>query len=156
MKKYSNELSVGIFAFLGLLCLAYLTLTLGNLDFLGRSGYNLHANFSSVSGLRTGASVEVGGVTVGKVTSIDLVNNQGMYMAQVTMNISQENLEIYDDAMLSVKTSGIIGDKYLELKPGGGSPTRLQDGDEIEETTSTVDIETLISNFVFSSGGEGE
>lgn len=148
MKKYSNELSVGVFVFLGLLCVAYLTLKLGNVEIFSDSGYTLSAKFNSITGLRQGAEVEVAGVKVGKVTSIDLVNRDGVYQASVQLRIP-EGLKVYEDASVSIKTSGIIGDKYVHLEPGGGSDTLLANGGEIEDTTSTIDIESLISKYVF-------
>jgi phospholipid/cholesterol/gamma-HCH transport system substrate-binding protein len=96
--------------------------------------------------LREGADVQISGVSVGKVTKIKLVYHNNLYLADVTMRF-RENLQIYDDASLAIKTSGIIGDQYLSLNPGGGSETLLNQGDEIESTTSTVDILDLISKY---------
>ncbi|MDR1125146.1 MAG: outer membrane lipid asymmetry maintenance protein MlaD [Deltaproteobacteria bacterium] len=148
MKKYSNELSVGVFVFLGLLCVAYLTLKLGNVELFADDGYTLNAKFNSITGLRQGAEVEVAGVTVGKVTSIKLVENNSIYQANVQIRLPKD-LTVYEDATASIKTSGIIGDKYVHLEPGGGCETRLVNGAEIEDTNSTIDIESLISKYVF-------
>lgn len=148
MKKYNEELSVGVFLFLGLLCIAYLTLKLGNVDLFMDKGYVLSAKFSAVTGLREGADIQIAGVSVGKVTKIDLVYQNNVYLANITMRV-KEGIKIYDDASLAIKTSGIIGDQYLSLNPGGGSDTLLGKGDEIEDTTSTVDILDLISKYAF-------
>jgi phospholipid/cholesterol/gamma-HCH transport system substrate-binding protein len=147
MRKYSNELSVGIFVFLGLLCVAYITLKLGNVELFENHGYVLNAKFNSITGLRQGAEVEVAGVKVGKVTAIELVDRNGVYQANVQLRLPSE-LKVYEDASVAIKTSGIIGDKYVHLEPGGGSDTLLTSGAEIEDTTYTLDIESLISKYV--------
>ena len=151
MKKYSNELSVGVFVFLGLLCVAYLTLKLGNIELFETKGYTLTAKFNDISGLRQGADVDVAGVSVGKVTKIELYYKDHVYRANVHMRL-QEGLIVYDDASAAIKTSGIIGDKYIDLEPGGASDVLLANGDEIEDTISTIDIESLISKYVFGGG----
>ncbi|MDR1241666.1 MAG: MlaD family protein [Deltaproteobacteria bacterium] len=148
MKKYNEELSVGVFVFLSLLCVGYLTLKLGNVDLFLDKGYVLTAKFASIAGLRTGADIQVSGVSVGKVTKIDLAYTSNVYLANVTMRV-REDLRIYDDASVTIKTSGIIGDQYLSLNTGGGSETLLSSGDEIYETTSTVDVLDLISKYAF-------
>ncbi len=149
MKKYSNELSVGVFVFFGLLCLAYLTVKLGNLELFSNEGYTLYASFNSVSGLRTGGTVEIAGVTVGKVVNITLDQNND-YRARVEMRIN-DKVRFGDDVIASVKTSGLIGDKYVNLSPGG-STTILEDGDDITETTPMFDLEGLIGKFIAPGG----
>lgn len=144
MKKYSLEFSVGIFVLIGLACLGYLTIKLGKMEVFGADGYTLTARFSSVAGLRTGASVEIGGVPVGKVTDIALAKN---YTAGVTLLINN-GVELSDDSIASIKTSGLIGDKYVSISIGG-SPDMLAHGGEITETESAIDIEALISKYVF-------
>lgn len=144
MKKYSMEFVVGIFVLIGLCCLGYLTVKLGKMEVFGNDGYTVTANFSSVSGLKTGASVEIAGVPVGKVTGIDL---NRAYAATVSLLINN-GVELSDDSIASVKTSGLIGDKYISLSLGGSSDM-LKPGEEITETESAVDIEALISKYVF-------
>lgn len=153
MRKYSNELSVGVFVFLGLLCVAYLTIKLGDVELFENKGYTLTAKFNSITGLRQGAEIEVAGVKVGKVTAIGLVNQNGVYRANVQLRLP-DDLKVYEDAAVSIKTSGIIGDKYIHLEPGGGIDSLLANGAEIEDTTSTLDIESMISKYVF--GGVDE
>ena len=148
MKKYSNELSVGVFVFLGLLAVAYLTLKLGNVELFEGDGYVLTAKFNDVTGLRKGAEVQMAGVSVGKVVEIGLHYKDHLYRANVKMRL-QDGLQVYDDATVAVKTSGIIGDKYIDLEAGGASDTLRAAGDEIEDTISTIDIESLISKYVF-------
>ena len=146
MKKYSIEMVVGIFVFLAVLCVAYLTIRLGKMDIIGGKTYSVYGNFGSISGLKSGADVVISGVSVGKVASIELAPD---YRATVYLNI-REGIALSEDTGASIKTSGLIGDKYILLSPGGAS-TDLEDGDEITMTQSAIDIESLISNYVFGS-----
>ena len=108
-------------------------------------GYVLTASFNSVSGLRPGAEVEIAGVRVGRVKSIRLDDKQPRAIVELQLG---DNVHLTDDVIASVKTSGLIGDKYISLEPGGsGEP--LKSGDEITDTESAVDIESLISKYVF-------
>lgn len=145
MKKYSNELSVGIFVFLGLLCIAYLTVRLGKMEIFSNEGYVLTASFDQVTGLRNGSSVLIAGVPVGKVVSIRL-EPENYFRARVEMKID-DKVRFGDDVIASIKTSGLIGDKYVNLSPGG-APDPLEDGDEITETTPMFDLENLIAKFI--------
>lgn len=144
MKKYSLEFSVGLFVLVGLICLGYLTVKLGKMELYGTNGYTLNARFTSVAGLRTGASVEVGGVPVGKVTSITLARD---YAPTISLLIDN-GVALSEDSIASIKTSGLIGDKYVSISVGG-SDQILAGGGEITETESAVDIEALISKYVF-------
>ncbi len=146
MKKYSNELFVGLFVLVGLLCVAYLTVRLGKMDLFTDKGYTLVANFSSTTGLRSGAEVEIAGVSVGKVTKIELGPK---FESKVHMRI-RDGIVLSEDTGASVKTSGLIGDKYISLSPGGLKET-LAANSEITETTGSIDLESLISNYVFGS-----
>jgi phospholipid/cholesterol/gamma-HCH transport system substrate-binding protein len=145
MKRQSFELSVGVFVLAGILAVAYLAVNLGELDIFGQEYYHLKARFQSVSGLKVGARVEVSGVAVGKVQRIDL--DLKSMAAVVTFKIQKE-LEITDDSIASIRTSGLIGDKYVKLSPGG-SDKLLAEGGMITETESAVDIEELIGKYVF-------
>ena len=144
MKKYSLEFSVGVFVLVGLACLGYLTIKLGKLEIFGSDSYTLSARFTSATGLKTGSNVEIAGVQVGRVTRIGLDDN---YMARVTMQI-RRGIRLSDDSIAAIKTSGLIGDRYISISIGGSSHF-LADGSEIEETQSAIDIEELISKFVF-------
>lgn len=146
VKKYSMELSVGVFVLIGLLCVAYLTIRVGKMELFSNSGYTLVAKFSSTAGLRTGANVEIAGVFVGRVTQIDLDSE---YYSNVHIRI-RDGVKIPDDTGAAIKTSGLIGDKYISLTPGG-SATDLADGGVLTDTQSAVDIEDLISKYVFGS-----
>ncbi len=145
MKRFNLEMSVGVFMMVGLLAIAYLTLNLGGLELFGGNYYKVHANFSSISGLKSGARVEIAGVQVGKVSHISLVDDQ----AKVELSLKPE-VKIGSDVFASIKTQGIIGDKFVQLTPGAEEDF-LQDGDEITETESAVDLEALISKYVFGS-----
>lgn len=145
MKRSSIELWVGIFALVGILCIGYLTIHLGQLEWFGDNYYRLHAEFQSVSGLKPGTHIEMAGVQVGLVDAINL--DLEKQVALVILKI-QKNIELTDDVIASVKTSGLIGDKYIKLSPGG-SDIILKSGDYITETESAIDLEELISKYVF-------
>ncbi len=142
MRRANLELIVGIFVLLGMACLAYLAINLGKLEIYGR-GHQLFANFDNVSGLKTGAAVEVAGVQVGQVTSIHL-NRQDQ--ARVSLTVPQ-GLKIHDDAIASIRTKGIIGDKFIKLSPGN-SEKLVSPGGTIINTESSIDLEELISSYI--------
>ncbi|MCD6292633.1 MAG: outer membrane lipid asymmetry maintenance protein MlaD [Deltaproteobacteria bacterium] len=143
MKGFNLEMSVGAFMLVGLMAIAYLTLNLGGLELFGGDYYKVHASFSSVSGLKSGARIEIAGVQVGKVSRITLVEDQ----ARVELSLKPE-VKIGSDVFASIKTQGIIGDKFVQLTPGADDDF-LKDGEEITETESAVDLEALISKYVF-------
>ncbi|NPA95948.1 MAG: outer membrane lipid asymmetry maintenance protein MlaD [Thermodesulfobacteria bacterium] len=147
MKKYSQETIVGIFVLIGLLCVAYLTIKLGKMELLGGNYYHISAAFDNVGGLKPDSSVQMAGVEIGRVQSIKLDTEN--YMAVVRMKI-KKNVPIQEDAIASIKTSGLIGDKYVSIQPGG-SDELLGEGGVITDTESAVDIESLISKYVFGS-----
>ena len=142
---FAKESIVGVFVVLGLVCVSYLTIKLGRMEVFDSSGYTVTARFSSVTGLRTGANVEIAGVPVGRVTSIRL--DPQTFMADVDLRIN-DGVNLSDDVMAPVKTSGRIGDKYISLAPGG-SDTPLKNGDTITDTEPTLDLEALIGKVVF-------
>jgi phospholipid/cholesterol/gamma-HCH transport system substrate-binding protein len=145
MDKARLETIVGIFVLVGILCLGYLSIKLGKMELIGGDHYEVNANFDSVSGLRTGASVEIAGVEVGRVAQIALDPQEG-YTAKVTFRIDS-GIELQDDVIASVRTRGIIGDKYILLKPGG-SDRLLKNGGRIREVESAIDFEGLLSKFI--------
>ncbi|MDR2695923.1 MAG: outer membrane lipid asymmetry maintenance protein MlaD [Deltaproteobacteria bacterium] len=144
MKGY-KETAVGVFVLIGLLCVGYLTVKLGRMELLSDEGYRVIARFSSVTGLRVGADVEIAGVPVGKVFSIELAADSSA--AVVVLRLRQD-MRLADDTIAAIKTSGLIGDKYVNLVPGG-SPDMIAPGGEIGETQSVIDIESLIGKFAF-------
>jgi phospholipid/cholesterol/gamma-HCH transport system substrate-binding protein len=145
MKKYSMETIVGIFVFIGLLCIGYMTIKLGKIPIFGGDYYLLHARFSSVSGLRVDSPVEIDGIEVGRVEQLKI--DQDKQMAVVTLRI-EKGFKVYEDATASIKTSGLIGDKFIKIDPGGGGDILKPDG-TITETNSPIDVEDLISKYVF-------
>ena len=145
MKKSSVELGVGIFVLIGLICVGYLTIQLGKMKLLGDDHYFLNARFVSVSGLKAGAKVEIAGVPVGQVESISLDSEDQVAMVRLKI---QKNIVLTDDVIASVKTSGLIGDKFIKLSPGGSDVT-LGPDDTITDTESALDIEELISKYAF-------
>jgi len=145
MTKYTKETSVGIFVLICLLCVGYLTIKLGKMELSSGNSYSIYARFGSITGLRSGADVEIAGVPVGKVASITLDQAEGLAVVELAIN---NGVELTDDTIASVKTSGLIGDKYIKLSPGG-SLDILESGDELSDTESAVDIEELISKYVF-------
>ena len=141
----AKESAVGLFVVIGLICVAYLTIKLGKMEVMGDNVYTLNAQFTSVSGLRSGAEVEIAGVKIGRVGSISLDTEQSV--ANVTLRINK-GVAIFDDAIASIKTSGLIGDKYIDLSPGGGGD-KLENGGVITDTQPDVDLIALISKYVF-------
>ena len=133
---------------LGLLALSYLAISLGGVSVFAGDAYSLSARFVSASGLKKGAFVEIGGVRVGTVEQIVL--DAESYEAVVTMSLENE-ISLQEDAIASIRTSGIIGDKFVKITPGG-SETLLSSGDEILETESSINLEELISKYIFESG----
>lgn len=140
-----KETAVGVFVLIGLLCVAYLTIKLGRMELSGADGYTVYARFASVSGLRPGAEVEIAGVRIGRVASIRLDPDKPLAVVALHLN---KDVHLTDDVIASVKTSGLIGDKYINLTPGG-SGDKLESGATITDTESALDIEELISKYVF-------
>lgn len=151
MKKGSVELGVGIFVIIGLICVGYLTIQLGQMKLLGDDHYFLNARFLSVTGLKAGAQVEIAGVEVGQVDSISLDVKDNVAMVRLKI---KKNIALTDDVIASVKTAGLIGDKYIKLSPGG-SDDILEPEDTITETESALDIEELISKYAFGDVNSG-
>jgi phospholipid/cholesterol/gamma-HCH transport system substrate-binding protein len=145
MKKTSVETAVGIFVLIGLISVAYLTVKLGKMEWFGDDYYMVDARFDSVSGLKAGAQVDMAGVEVGQVADIRL--DPERLVAIVRLKV-RKGVVLTDDIIASVKTSGLIGDKYIKLTPGG-SDRILNAGDMIIETESSLDIEELVSKYVF-------
>ncbi len=145
MKKYAMETTAGLFVVIGLVCIAYMTVKLGHVAFLGENTYPLYAKFTTVSGLRAGSPVNMLGIEVGRVEQITI--DQKDQMAVVEMRI-KEGIQVYGDGIASIKTEGLIGDKYLSLEPGGAGKL-LGRGGTITETQPAVDIVDLIGKYAF-------
>ena len=145
MKKYTMETIVGIFVVFGLLCVGYMTVKLGKVNLFGDNAYTLIAKFSSVAGLRKGSPVIILGIDVGRVEKITM--DQENLKAVVELKVNND-IKIYDDAIASIKTEGLIGDKYLSVDPGGGGDL-LKNNGVITDTQAAIDVEQLISKYAF-------
>ncbi len=145
MRKSGVEIAVGLFLVVGILCLGYLSIRLGKLELVGGDDVPVTAEFSTVAGLKQGANVEIAGVEVGKVDSIDIRD----YKAVVRMRV-RRGLRLQEDTIASVRTRGLIGDKYINLSPGA-SDRLILPGGKIRETESAVDLEGLIGQFIHGS-----
>lgn len=143
MRNRGVEFAVGLFVLAGLCCAAWLTIRLGKMEAVGGDGYQVRARFTDVSGLKEGAGVEMAGVRVGRVEAIGLSPEK---YAMVTLRIDK-GVTLSDDAIVSVRTSGLIGDKFLKITPGGGDP--VKPGALLTETESSVDIQELMGKYVF-------
>lgn len=144
MKRTSQEVWVGVFMAVGILAVGYLTVKLGRMELLQGDYYQLRARFQNVTGLKTGSSVEIAGVPVGRVSAISV--NEKDFAALVTMKI-RKGVVLTEDTIASVKTQGLIGDKFIKLSPGGAAAT-LKPGETMVETESAIDLEELISHYV--------
>ncbi|WP_462324711.1 outer membrane lipid asymmetry maintenance protein MlaD [Desulfoplanes sp.] len=145
MQRFKHESVVGIFFLIGCLCVGYLTVKLGKMEIMGGDYYTVDARFTNVSGLKTGGFVQLAGVPIGQVEKITLDMDE--LVAIVSMKI-QQDVHIDEEAIASVKTSGLIGDKYIKISPGGAEAP-IADGGIIVDTESTVDFEDLISKYIF-------
>lgn len=143
MKKFDLELAVGLFVLIGILCLGYLSVKLGKMEVVGRKGYEIYAVFSNSGGVKEGSNIVIAGVEVGRVKSITLEN----YQARVVLSLPPE-IKIQEDAIASIKTKGLVGEKYIEITPGG-SEAFIPPGGRIRETQPSVDLEELISKLLF-------
>jgi|SRR5208283_1321773 len=144
MKKYDAELSAGLFLLLGIIALAFISIRLGRFDVTGRGEYTLYAEFEKAGGVKTGAAVEIAGVEIGKVKSIRLDKN---YEAMLALVIN-DKVKIQEDAIASIKTKGLIGEKFVQISPGGSDKV-LTNGGRIRETEAPIDIEEAISKYIY-------
>jgi phospholipid/cholesterol/gamma-HCH transport system substrate-binding protein len=147
MKQNGLELFVGLFIVAGFLAFGYLALQLGEVSFLsaGKS-YVINADFDNISGIKKGASVQIAGVIVGQVKSTWLGKDD---LAHVALQVNK-GVKVPVDSMASVKTQGIVGDKYIQLTLGSDEKL-FADGGTIVDTESAVDLESLVSKFAFGS-----
>lgn len=143
MERSRINVAVGVFVVLGLLALGYLSIKLGRVSFLGGGGYMVLVDFPSVGGLKAGSSVEIAGVEVGRVESIGLVD----YQARVVLRV-EAGVKLADDSIASIKTKGLIGEKYIRISPGGSERIIPPNG-RIREVEAPVDFEELLSKYIF-------
>lgn len=145
MKKFNVEMAVGIFLVVGFACFAYLSVKLGDVNLFGDATYQLSARFHSVSGLKEGDIVEMAGVQIGTVKTIELDPKE--YEAVVHFDLEDE-VRLQEDSIASIRTAGIIGSKYVDITPGGMEEYIEPDG-EIFETESAINLEKLVSKYIF-------
>ena len=150
MKNYRHETVAGIFVLIGLVCVGYLTVKLGRVKLLDHGSYPLFARFSSVSGLRAGNPVEMLGIQIGEVASFRLDQDKQVVMVKFKI---REGIKVYGDAIASIKTSGLIGDRYVSLD-AGGSGSILNPGGVITQTESPPDLSDLIGKYAFGDVGK--
>lgn len=150
MERRGLELGVGFFLIVGFGCLAYLSFNLGKVSLWGASSYDVYADFATVGTLRTRAPVTMAGVEIGQVKAIKLVDDQ----ARITLEI-HDAVQLSEDVIASIKTTGIIGEKYVSISPGA-SEEFIKPGGSIRDTQPPLDIEGLIGQFVFGSMEKSE
>ncbi len=148
MNKINVQLITGLFVMLGIAAFTYQAVTIGGASIREVPGYTLTARFDSISGLRKGGIIEAAGVRVGTISSIKF--DPDNYKAIVNLRIN-DGVPVQQDAIASVRTQGIIGEKYIKLS-AGGFPDLLTEGMEIHETESAVSLEELVSKYIFDGG----
>ncbi len=152
MNKSKTDFTVGLFVLVGLLAIVYMAIQIGGSRFLGSDTRNVTAIFSNIGGLSSGSNIMIAGVKVGVIGPIRL--NQDTLKAEVELRIDR-SIELYDDATASIKTNGLIGDKFVSIYPGTPDLGLALEG-PIVDTESAIDIEGLISRFAFGSATEDE
>lgn len=151
--SHQIELTAGIFLLLAIAALVFLALHATDRGVVSGDSYELEASFTNVGGLKPRATVSMGGVAVGMVDSIEL--DPETFEARVTMRIGRDYDNLPEDTSASILTSGILGDQYIGLEPGG-SPETLSDGDRILITSSAMVLEQLIGRYMFNSDSDSE
>jgi len=146
-----RDLIVGIFVAVGLAAIAYLSIQVGGVNYAGPGGLKLYATFDEVGGLKPRAPVAIAGVNVGQVKRIALDQD---LRARVTLDLDAR-LELSADTSAGIRTSGLLGDQFVALEPGGEDEI-LHSGEEIAFTESALSLERLIGKFVHDSGVQGD
>lgn len=141
-RTFTVEFWVGVFAIIGVSAAGYLSVGLAGLNIGPRDAYEIAASFDNVSGLELGASVEIAGVPIGEVKRIELKDPEAIVIMEVNNSV-----KIKDDDIVSIRTKGIIGDRFVKISRGA-SDIFVPAGGTITETESVVDIEDLIGKFV--------
>ena len=152
MKQSHLQILVGIFVMLGIAAVSYLAIKLGSGALIHGDTYLVEARFANSGGLHPGSSVLVAGVPIGRVDAVKMDTTD--YSAIATLRISTQ-LRLPTDSMASIKTSGLIGNKYVSLSPGADE-VFLAPGERIVLTESAVDLESLIGRMAFGSVQEEE
>ncbi len=147
-RSLREEFWVGCFALLGCACFGYMAINLAGMKISNAGYYPVAAEFTNIAGLKVGAAVEIAGVQIGEVTTIDLNNTD----AVLTMRIRNE-VKLRDDDIAQVRTKGIIGDKYIKISPGGSNQI-LTAGGELSATESAVEFEDILGKFIHKMESE--
>ena len=150
MKKYKQQTIVGVFVVIGLAVVAYMTVNLGDVSLLGGDTYSIYAEFDSVSGLRPGNPIEIYGMEAGQVGTMHMDQENQVVVTELKL---KNGIVVYDDAIAAIKTSGLIGDKFIKIDPGG-SEQELEPGEMIFDTESPIDIGDLIGKYAFGEVDE--
>jgi phospholipid/cholesterol/gamma-HCH transport system substrate-binding protein len=143
MERSKINVAVGLFVVLGMLALGYLSIKLGRVSLFGSGGYQVTVDFPSIGGLKAGSSVEIAGVEVGEVQRIGLAD----YQARVVLRINSD-VKLQEDSIASIKTKGLIGEKYIRISPGGSDKV-IPPGGRLREVEAPVDFEELLSKYIF-------
>jgi len=151
--QHSVEIMAGLFLLLGVVALMFLASTATDMGSkMGKEHYRVHLRFTNVGELKARAPVTIAGVTIGTVKNIRL--EPASFEALVSLDIDTKFNQIPTDTSAAILTTGVLGDKYIGLEPGG-SPDVLEAGDEITITQSAISIEQLIAKYLFSSNEAG-
>jgi phospholipid/cholesterol/gamma-HCH transport system substrate-binding protein len=145
------EFAAGLFLLAAIAALIFLAVQATDRGVVSGGGYQVSAHFSNIGGLKPRARVSMGGVTIGMVESISL--DPETFEARVIIRISDQFSDLPEDTSASILTAGILGDQFIGLEPGG-SPEPLRDGDRIILTNSALQLEQLISRYMFNTEGE--
>ncbi len=140
MKGLSTELKVGIFAIVAIAILTFMTFKVGGFDWIRKKGYAVYVYFDNIAGLDEKTKVKVAGVDAGVIEKIELEEGK----AKLTLRIDRK-VKLYSDASASIKSTGLLGDRYLEIRPGSIQPD-LKDGDTIRNVVEIVDLDDMVRN----------
>jgi len=141
-RTFTTEFYVGVFSLIGMVCFGYLSINIAGMKIFKRGFYEVYTEFDNISGLKPGAQVEIAGVPVGEVSSINLDKTN----AKVTMSI-RDDVRLRQDDIVSVRTKGIIGDRYVKITPGG-SEDLVPKGGRIEDSEPVMEFEDIIGKFI--------
>ena len=146
MKILDPEVVVGMLLLVGIVVLIYISLHLGQINFGRAQGYTVQAEFSTAGGLQDGAVVELAGVVIGHVAAVTLTDR---YRARVILQLNPA-ISLQEDVRAAIKSKGLIGERYVEITPGKAS-THLVSGGTIRQTEAPVDIQEVITKFIFGN-----
>ncbi len=154
MRTRTLELAVGLFLVAGIAALFFLAIKVSGLSSeMNQPSYKVYAHFQNIAGLTPRSKVTMSGVTIGRVASIEL--DKKKLNAKVTLEIDNDVNEISTDSVASILTAGLLGEKYIGIVPGADD-TFVKNGDEIEQTQSSLVLEDLIGKFLFNKATENK